>query len=256
MPYGPRSKYRHTKLEPKRHFARGSFRTISIGRRGKRMLVGCPKGSWSRKARHCRSGMRRVALLSPKRAANPRRYTVVTAPRRVRLKWLRKAIAAKKYYARCRHKYGVQLHRSAGAGHLSFTTGSGVGPVIPPPSAPVAGPSYLDTGAVATNPELLVYTNPGSLSFNKRRRSRRRNYPITVKNIGGHRHTWKALVRKVGVTKAAKMWRSGKHFHGYTKTRCANRGRCGSGKASRYRALVRRHGMKIAARMWRKRGKR
>lgn len=290
MPYSPRARYRHSKLESKAHFARGSFRTIRIGRHGKRLVVGCPKGQWNR--RRCRSGMRRVTMLTPKRSRNPRKYTVATAPKRVRMKWLKKAIAAKKYYAKCRRKYGVQLHRAASGGHMSFACGSGPGPVIPPPPPPRPSAPGMAFGlprsphmgvedfhTVGENPELLVMTNPvrrysrgvGSLRLLKRRRPtmrrRRRNYPVTAR-VGGRKHTWKKLVKKYGVKGAAKFWRRSKRYHGYTKTRCMNRsrrsrrshrrgcnGRRGCRKGS-YRALVRRHGVKIAARMWRKRSRR
>jgi hypothetical protein len=84
-------------------------------------------------------------------------------------------------------------------------------------------------------------------------RRRRRNYPITAK-VGGRKHTWKKLVRKYGVKKATKMWRKGKRFHGYTKTRCMNRRHRKGGRS--YGALVMRYGVKIAAKMWRKRSKR
>jgi hypothetical protein len=197
---------------------------------------------------------------------------VATAPRRIRLKWLKKAQAARKYYAKCRKRYGVHLKHQPGSHHMGFT--SGPGPIIPPPVSssippPVASPlsDYADR-EISTNPELLVMMNPGrrhfsrgvgSLSIRHRRhnmRRRRRNYPITAK-VGGRKHTWKKLVRKFGVKRAAKLWRKGKRYHGYTKTRCMNRGRRGCrGGAKSYRALVRRHGVKIAARMWRKRGRR
>ena len=274
MPYSPRAHYSHTKLEPKGHFARGSFRTISVGRHGKKLVVGCPKGRWNKRSRRCRSGMRRVTLMTPRRrAANRSKWTVANAPRRVRLKWLRQAQKAKRYYARCRRKYGVELHRAAGGGHLSFAR---PGPVIPPPVLPPSTSAW-PPGQQQTfvsreqeeNPELLMYTNPQREYFSggvgtmrlKRRSARRcrrgRNLPVTAR-VGSRKHTWRSLVKRLGVKKAARAWRSGKRFHGYTKTRCMNRRRCRNrrGGARSYRALVRRHGVKIAARMWRKRGRR
>ena len=255
MPSSPRAHYRHTKLEAKGHFARGSFRTISIGRHGRKMVVGCPKGYWSKKTKHCRAGMRKVTMLTRKRASNRSRYTVATAPRRVRMKWLKKAQAARKYYARCRKKYGVHLQHQAGSHHLGFSCGSsGPGPVIPPVSQatvppPPPVPEYASSRMEGHNPELLIYSNPGRRYFyhgvgsmkvlrrsvsrgrgvkrhrrtNMRRRHRRsRNYPVTA-SVGGRKHTWKSLVKKLGVKKAAKAWRKGKRYHGYTKTRCMNR---------------------------------
>jgi hypothetical protein len=89
--------------------------------------------------------------------------------------------------------------------------------------------------ARAANPELLlVGNNPGyGRRANKggrqvrRRRSRRkgRNLPLTIRT-GGRRHTFRALVKRYGVTGASKLWRRKKKFHGYTKKRVsANRGR-------------------------------
>jgi hypothetical protein len=88
---------------------------------------------------------------------------------------------------------------------------------------------------VSKNPELLVMYNPNGgraaagagVEFNVRkhtvrrkamRRRRRRNLPLTVRS-GRRKHTYRALVRRVGVKRAAKMWRKAKKFHGYSKHR-------------------------------------
>jgi hypothetical protein len=41
-----------------------------------------------------------------------RKWTVATAPRRVRLQWLKKAQKMRRYYARCRAKLGIPKHRA------------------------------------------------------------------------------------------------------------------------------------------------
>jgi hypothetical protein len=95
---------------------------------------------------------------------------------------------------------------------------------------------------VARNPELLVLYNSGSrrrrnsvgagVEFNVRKhrvrrsemRRRRRNLPLTVRR-GRRKSTWKGLVKRFGVKRAAKMWRKSKKYHGYSRTRVANRRR-------------------------------
>jgi hypothetical protein len=115
MPQGPNAKYVHKDLRPKSMFAKGSYRTIAIGG-DKKMIVGCPKGHWD--GRRCGVGMKGKTMLLPNYPNNPGRkmkkrkskWTVATAPRRVRLMWLAKAQRARKYYARCRARMGLGRH--------------------------------------------------------------------------------------------------------------------------------------------------
>ena len=112
MPQGPNAKYVHKSLRPKSIFARGSFRTVDIGG-DKKMIVGCPKGHWD--GRRCKVGMKGKTMLLPNYPNNPGRkmkkrrskWNVRTAPRRVRMMWLKKAQRARKYYARCRSRLGL-----------------------------------------------------------------------------------------------------------------------------------------------------
>jgi alkanesulfonate monooxygenase SsuD/methylene tetrahydromethanopterin reductase-like flavin-dependent oxidoreductase (luciferase family) len=64
---GSRARYRHMKLARKSRFARGSFRVKVLGRRGKKLIIGCPKGAWDRIRKYCRVGTRAVTLLVPLR---------------------------------------------------------------------------------------------------------------------------------------------------------------------------------------------
>lgn len=109
-----------------------------------------------------------------------------------------------------------------------------------------------------SNPELLIVgANP---MRRKRRmaRKRRRNSPVTVK-IGRKKHTWKALVRKHGVTKASKLWKRGKKFHGYSRDRVIlgrrRKGRKRRKSRNSWRGNRRGH-CRAAKKGWRKRRRR
>jgi hypothetical protein len=54
------------KYRSKRSFAPGSFRTVKL-KGGKRLIIGCPRGHWSRRSKRCRVGTRSYELLTPKR---------------------------------------------------------------------------------------------------------------------------------------------------------------------------------------------
>lgn len=43
---GPKGKYVHFKLSDPKKFDKRGFRMKSVGRRGTRLLIGCPKGQW------------------------------------------------------------------------------------------------------------------------------------------------------------------------------------------------------------------
>lgn len=123
---------------------------------------------------------------------------------------------------------------------------------------------------VARNPELLVvtpnpaksmYYSPEEISNPKKRRTamrrrKGRNGKLSVR-IGGHRRTWKGLVKKYGVMKAKSIWRKKKKFHGGTAvcggTRRRRKGRKGRrGSRSRWMKLVKRWGVKGAKKRYRK----
>jgi hypothetical protein len=60
---GSRSKYKHKKLTPKSRIAAGSFRTVKAGKA--RVVVGCPKGKYSKRSKRCKVGTKAVTLLTP-----------------------------------------------------------------------------------------------------------------------------------------------------------------------------------------------
>ena len=145
---------------------------------------------------------------------------------------------------------------------------------------PPGGKQWLGSRHKASNPELLIVSNPRGRS-KMRRRARRKNSPLTV-SVRGRRHGWKGLVRRYGVRKAAKLWRKSKRKrHGYSvggatcrtrrrRRRAANRGgvtrrrkattrRTSARKAIKYRGrrttwkgLVRKLGVSGASKIWRK----
>ena len=68
-PYSRRARFKHVRLASPRKFKKGSFRTIRVGRRGKELVIGRPKGS--RKTRV-------QSLLIPKRLPNLYRRLIGT----------------------------------------------------------------------------------------------------------------------------------------------------------------------------------
>ncbi len=64
-PLSRKSKYMHKKIKSARAFARKSFRTIRIGKRGKLLRVACKKGKF--KKGRCSVGMQAQGLLTPKK---------------------------------------------------------------------------------------------------------------------------------------------------------------------------------------------
>lgn len=63
---GPKGKYVHFVISPPSKFDKYSFRTKSVGRRGTRLIVGCPQGQYDRANNRCKVGMRLQAVLVPK----------------------------------------------------------------------------------------------------------------------------------------------------------------------------------------------
>ena len=62
---GKSGRYRRYARRGKGRIDKRSIRTIRVGRHGKLMRVGCPKGSWSPKYKRCRKGMRAYSLMVP-----------------------------------------------------------------------------------------------------------------------------------------------------------------------------------------------
>jgi hypothetical protein len=64
-PAKTRAKYcRERQLSPGLFDPR-SFRVIPLGKSGKKGIIGCPKGHWSRKAKKCKVGTRLQSILYP-----------------------------------------------------------------------------------------------------------------------------------------------------------------------------------------------
>lgn len=57
------------RLARRSDFAPGSFRTVKLSR-GRRLVIGCPKGAWDASGGYCRVGTRAQALIRP-RKRNP-----------------------------------------------------------------------------------------------------------------------------------------------------------------------------------------
>jgi len=64
-PRRKKAKLIHKRLAASRKFAKKSFRTIRIGKHGKLLRVGCPKGRWKRS--RCAVGMKAQGLMHPKK---------------------------------------------------------------------------------------------------------------------------------------------------------------------------------------------
>lgn len=62
--YKSKSRYVHKKLRSSKICAKGSFRTISIGKRGKKLVICCPKGYW--RLKRCGVGTKAVTMLVPR----------------------------------------------------------------------------------------------------------------------------------------------------------------------------------------------
>ena len=66
-PYSRRARYTHKRVRGKGSFDPRSFRTIRVGKHGRLMRVGCPKGYF--KGGRCRKGMRAQSILTPRKRA-------------------------------------------------------------------------------------------------------------------------------------------------------------------------------------------
>jgi len=59
-------KYNHKVVEPKGKFDDDSFRTVPSGKKGTKVVVGCPKGKWDDSAERCKVGTQAHKILEPK----------------------------------------------------------------------------------------------------------------------------------------------------------------------------------------------
>jgi hypothetical protein len=197
-----------------------------------------------------------------------KKYTVVDAPRRVRLRWARKAAItrrANKKLRECKAQLVGCSQKLEAAPILSSGRDMRRYDYMSPEvsqydelaeSAPQAAAEYVGYGYSANpcrrrslNPELMVVHNPGrhyrsragrvSLSVRHRRNNMRRksrNLPLTVK-IGRKRHTYRRFIRaamkggKMTMKQAARKWKRSKKFHGYSKKRVSRNSWKGHRKA-------------------------
>lgn len=83
-PYGPRSRFKHERLEAPGHFDSRSFRVKRSGRA--EVVTACPKGKWDAKRKRCRAGTRAQALMTPR---NPRVPIVGGYAQMSRADWLK-----------------------------------------------------------------------------------------------------------------------------------------------------------------------
>lgn len=246
MPQGPRSRYTHRKMAPKSRFAKGSFRTIRIGKHGKRAIIGCPKGYWSKRSKRCRKGTRMVTMLTPK-SSNPKQkvYGAAAASRKTKLKWLAKARRAAKRKASCRRLLRRREVASPVVSAPSFFPSrpplmhsfSARPPMMRPPEArwqreespadvreyaPNPLSSWNDWSReselpMSRNPELLVVSNPRRsrrkphVTFTVKRHVARRSNVMKKHRRRRHaRNYWKGS-RKGHRLAALKGWRKRKH---------------------------------------------
>lgn len=66
-PYSKKAKYIHKVVQDKNNFDSRSFRTIPLGKSGKKALVGCPAGFWMPRKKRCKVGMEIQKKLIPKK---------------------------------------------------------------------------------------------------------------------------------------------------------------------------------------------
>jgi len=66
-PYSKKAKYTHKKVEDKENFDPRSFRTIPLGKSGKKAVVGCPVGQWQPRKKRCKVGMKIQKKLIPRK---------------------------------------------------------------------------------------------------------------------------------------------------------------------------------------------
>lgn len=66
-PYSKNAKFTHKKVKPKENFDPRSFRTINLGKYGKKATVGCPLGEWMPRKKHCKVGMQVQRIMTPKK---------------------------------------------------------------------------------------------------------------------------------------------------------------------------------------------
>lgn len=111
------------------------------------------------------------------------------------------------------------------------------------------------------NPELLVVSeNPRTRRNSMARKARKSKHPLRVR-YGKKRVSYKTLVKRLGMLKAAKYWRKAAKTHLGKKVRkCRTRRRAANhtlklrykGKIRSYKGLVKKYGVKRAAKYWKK----
>jgi len=66
-PYSKKAKYIHKVIKNKDEFDSRSFRTIPLGKSGKKAVVGCPVGQWQPRKKRCKVGMKIQKKLIPRK---------------------------------------------------------------------------------------------------------------------------------------------------------------------------------------------
>jgi len=58
-------RYWHCRINPPGMFDRRSFRTKAVGKRGNKIVIGCPRGKFDAKRGRCKTGMQIQKKLIP-----------------------------------------------------------------------------------------------------------------------------------------------------------------------------------------------
>ncbi len=71
-PYSKNAKFTHKKVEDKENFDSHSFRTIPLGKKGKKATIGCPndengKSNWMPRKKKCKVGTRIQRIMTPRK---------------------------------------------------------------------------------------------------------------------------------------------------------------------------------------------
>ncbi len=66
-PYSNKAKFTHKQVEPKENFDPRSFRTINLGKSGKKATIGCPVGEWMPNKKKCKVGTRIQRIMTPRK---------------------------------------------------------------------------------------------------------------------------------------------------------------------------------------------
>ena len=189
--------------------------------------------------------------MAAKKKTRKQKYTVLTAPRHVRLRWLKKAreTRRKNYLAACRklrkQKAASSLVVSPSASRAEYHSAApslgGEAPVgggftsyyKSHREAPVSTSGWAGWRPQQTNPELLVVSNP----WNKAARLARRR----MRRLGAKRPS--VFVTNHKIRRNSSMRRRRRNFPVTAKI---------GGRKHTWKALVRKHGVKVAAKKWKK----